>query len=128
MTRARPSGPIAIIVADDVEYGSLAAAVFKESGFRPIVSDAAETAYGMMLMFGEDVAFLFADMTLPGVMDGIDLARVVGYTWPGTRVVLTSGAIPRQPLPVAAGFVPKPWRAVDLILEAERAAARRRAA
>ena len=34
---------------------------------------------------------IFADIRLPGAMDGIDLARKVGMRWPFLPVILTSG-------------------------------------
>jgi len=44
-----------------------------------------------MLIRGRDVAMIFADIRLPGVMDGIDLAREVRMRWPFLPVILTSG-------------------------------------
>jgi hypothetical protein len=54
----------------------------------------------------------------------MDLARIVKLKWPWIRTVLTSGA------PLEDGhegalrdvrFMPKPWRALDLLVEAEKA-------
>ena len=69
------------------------------------------------------MAFMFVDIRLGGMMDGVDLARAVSKLWPKVRVVLTSGA-PEEYLPgipEGAVFVPKPWRALTLLVEAERA-------
>jgi CheY-like chemotaxis protein len=35
-----------------------------------------------MLIGERDVAMIFADIRLPGVMDGVDLAREVKMRWP----------------------------------------------
>jgi len=44
-----------------------------------------------MLIGGREVAMIFADVRLRGVMDGIDLAREVKMRWPLLPVILTSG-------------------------------------
>jgi len=48
-------------------------------------------ALATMLIRGRDVAMVFADIRLPGAMDGIDLAREVRIRWPFLPVILTSG-------------------------------------
>ena len=48
-----------------------------------------------MLLRGREVAMIFADVRLRGVMDGIDLAREVKLRWPLLPVILTSG-VPRD--------------------------------
>jgi DNA-binding LytR/AlgR family response regulator len=40
----------------------------------------------VMLMGGQEVAMIFADIRLRGVMDGIDLAREVKVRWPHLSV------------------------------------------
>jgi CheY-like chemotaxis protein len=46
---------------------------------------------GTLLIGGREVAMIFADVRLRGVMDGIDLAREVKMRWPLLPVILTSG-------------------------------------
>jgi CheY-like chemotaxis protein len=40
---------------------------------------------------GEPVDLLFADMVMPGKLDGYDLASVVRERWPSIKIVLTLG-------------------------------------
>jgi CheY-like chemotaxis protein len=40
---------------------------------------------------GEPVDLLFADVVMPGKLDGYDLARAVRQRWPSIKIVLTSG-------------------------------------
>jgi hypothetical protein len=57
-------------------------------------------------------------------MDGVDLARTVSLKWPWIRTVLTSGAPLEDDLDKAlrqVRFIPKPWRALDVLMEAEKA-------
>jgi hypothetical protein len=58
-------------------------------------------------------------------MDGVDLARTVRLKWPWIRTVLTSGAPLEEDLDKAleqVRFMPKPWRALEVLMEAEKAA------
>lgn len=79
----------------------------------------------MMLLRGRDVAMIFADIQLAGVMDGLDLAREVKMRWPFLRVVLTSGH-PREryrDLPAGVAYMPKPWQPLNILMLAEQALA-----
>jgi CheY-like chemotaxis protein len=59
-----------------------------------IECESAEAALGTLLIGGREVAMIFADVRLRGVMDGIDLAREVKMRWPLLPVILTSGYSP----------------------------------
>ena len=76
-----------------------------------------------MLLRGQDVAMIFADIRLSGVMDGIDLAREAKMRWPHLTVILTSGNVGErfEQLPPGVDYMPKPWRPLDLLTAAERA-------
>jgi CheY-like chemotaxis protein len=76
-----------------------------------------------MLMGGREVAMVFADVRLRGVMDGIDLAWEVRQRWPFLPVILTSG-YPGQrvsELPPGVRYIPKPWQPLNLLIAAEQA-------
>jgi CheY-like chemotaxis protein len=64
-----------------------------------IECESAEAALAVMLIGGREVAMIFADVRLRGVMDGIDLAREVKMRWPLLPVILTSGQ-PRDRVPL----------------------------
>ena len=56
---------------------------------------------------------------------GVDLARTVRLKWPWIRTVLTSGAPLEDDFDKAlrhVRFMPKPWRALEVLMEAEKAA------
>ena len=69
---------------------------------------------------------MFSDVRTPGPIGGFELARIIGVTWPRVRVLLTSGDAGDQPsdLRVSATFIPKPWRAEDILAWVERRAGR----
>jgi CheY-like chemotaxis protein len=115
---------IALIVEDDPAVRTLAATLFEEAGLAVAEVESAEAAVGFMERKGAEVVLIFADIRLAGLMDGIDLARVVARLWPATKLVVTSGADGTQleRLPKAATYMPKPWRALDVLMAADIAA------
>jgi FixJ family two-component response regulator len=95
---------VALIVEDDQDVRELAAALLEETDL-------------------DVVAMIFADVRLPGTMDGVHLAKVACTLWPTIRVVLTSGASGDRidGLPDCVAYMPKPWRGLDVLREAEKA-------
>ncbi|AMB45672.1 response regulator [Methylobacterium sp. AMS5] len=120
----RPDARIALVVEDERETRELAESVLEETEMRVIGCDSAERALSVLQERGGDVALVFADIRLAGAMDGLQLARAIATLWPRTRLVVTSGVEPEHgtALPEGAVFIPKPWRAFDVLVEAERAA------
>jgi len=71
-----------LIVEDDAELRGLTAALLKDGNLDTIECESAEAALAIMLIGERDVAMIFADIRLPRVMDGVDLAREVKMRWP----------------------------------------------
>jgi CheY-like chemotaxis protein len=76
-----------------------------------------------MLIGGREVAIIFADVRLLGVMDGVDLAWELKLRWPLLPVVLTSGLPCPRAAPPGVGYLPKPWQPLNLLIAAEEALA-----
>lgn len=116
--------PIALVVEDDPDVRTLAEAVLEETELQVIGCESAEDALAILRESGGQVVLVFADIRLAGAMDGIQLARAVATLWPKARLVITSGCeIERHvEIPNDAVFIPKPWKAVDVLVEAGRAA------
>lgn len=120
--RTRPS-KLALVVEDDAATRALAEALLSDTELTAIGCDSAEAALTIMRERGGDVALVFADVSLAGAMDGVQLASAVALLWPAARMVVTSGRRAARPgtLPEQAVFIPKPWRPFDLLTEAELA-------
>ena len=116
---------IALIVEDDADLRQLTALLLEESEFDAVECESAEAALAVMLLRGKDVSMVFADIRLPGVMDGVDLARELKMRWPHLTVVLTSGnpGVRLVHLPPGVEFLPKPWQPLNVLMAAERARA-----
>lgn len=130
MDRSHTGCPIALVVEDDAEVRNLATAVLEETDLDVIACDSAEAAISVLERAGGHVALLFADVRLGAGMDGIALATAVERRWPDVRVVLTSGGDVRgvDGLPAQVVYMQKPWRALDVLVQAEHATMAARAA
>jgi DNA-binding NtrC family response regulator len=123
MGKAQQKSPAVLIVEDDVELRSLTAALLEEEPVEIIECESAEAALAIMLIGEREVVMIFADVRLPGVMDGVDLAWEVKLRWPLLPVILTSG-LPRElvgDLPLGVDYMPKPWQPLTLLAAAEQA-------
>jgi DNA-binding response OmpR family regulator len=130
MGSARSERRTILIVEDDADLRALIVLLFEESQLELVECENAETALATMLMRGHDIVMIFADVRLPGAMDGLDLAREARARWPHLTVVLTSGnpGDRLRGLPEGVIYMPKPWQAAEVLALAERAksSARRR--
>jgi CheY-like chemotaxis protein len=124
MGHADKPARIALVVEDDLDVRSLAATLIEETDLDVVEEDSAEGALAYLRRHAEEVALVFADIRLRR-MDGVELARIVKRDWPWIRVLVTSGNPGDRlgELPRGARYMQKPWRALDVLIEAERAAA-----
>jgi CheY-like chemotaxis protein len=116
---------VALIVEDDAETRSLAAALLEETDLQVVEVSSGEEALHYLHHHAGEVVFVFSEVRLPCLMDGLDLARLVRLRWPWIRSVLTSDTPPEDGLDKAlrqVRFMPKPWLPLDVLLEAETAA------
>src|SRR2546426_8651066 len=125
MGQAQQKRRAVLIVEDDAELRSLTAALFEDEKVDTIECESAEAALATLLIGGREIAMVFADVRLRGVMDGIDLAHEVKMRWPLLPVILTSGH-PRErvgELPPGVAYMPKPWQPLNVLIAAEQALA-----
>ena len=122
MGQARP--PMAIVVEDETDQADLVAALLEEVGFETIEVASAEEALDSLRANASRVTLLFTSVQLRSARDGVDLARIVSREWPWIRILVTSGdaRAGQRDLPKSAKFMPKPWRALEVLVEAERLA------
>src|SRR5690348_12059013 len=99
---------VAVVVEDDPDQRALVTLLLEESDMRVVGCASADAAVAVMDVAGLDVALVFADIRLPGVRDGLDLARHVAARWPDTKIVVTSGGPLHDELPGGAMFLAKP--------------------
>ena len=125
MGQAQQKYRAVLIVEDDAELRSLTAALLKDEEIDTIECESAEAALAVMLIGGQEVAMIFADIRLPGVMDGVDLSWEVKLRWPLLPIILTSGHPLEhiRELPPGVAYMPKPWQPLNVLIAAEQASA-----
>lgn len=123
MDHARLDAPVALVVEDDAAIRNLATAVLEETDLSVIACASGEAAIAILERADVNVALLFADIRLGGAMDGLALASTVEERWPDVRVVVTSGYDSSRDdrLSSQVVYLQKPWRAFDVLVQAEHA-------
>jgi DNA-binding NtrC family response regulator len=121
VTEADPH--VVLIVEDDPDVRALAATLLEETELDVVEVESAEEALECLQERGGEVAMVFADIRLPGDMDGVQLARAASTLWPTIRFVLSSGdpCAVSEDLPDGVAFMPKPWRSLDVLIQADKA-------
>ncbi|MBL0404226.1 response regulator [Microvirga aerilata] len=106
-----------ILVVGDQPAGRTVAVEFREhEGFEVIEAPSADYAV-TILQAKDDIGVVFTDVTMPGLLNGFDLAQIAQTLHPNISVIVTSGALPSGFTGVApdARFVKKPNRMAAVI-------------
>lgn len=108
--------PVALVVEDEPILRALSVAVVEVAGFDAVEATSADEAI-RVLEARIDVRVVFADVRMPGSIDGIILARTICRRWPPIHLILTSGAedIGTRAIPRQALFFAKPYRTAEVI-------------
>jgi len=112
--------PTALVVENDELQRSLITVLLEESEMNVIACESAEAAVSVLDQSGEGISMVFTDVELAGLMDGIELATVAKARFPELHVIVTSGAPRQRHLPHGTIFMEKPWRPIDLLIEAQK--------
>ena len=88
----------------------------EDEGFTVLEAPTADYAV-TLLASRSDIGVVFTDITMPGALNGFDLARLVRRTYPHIPVLVSSGALPPGFSGEApdARFIPKPYRMRDVV-------------
>jgi DNA-binding LytR/AlgR family response regulator len=103
-----------------LERELMVAVLEEESTMGVIQCQSAEEALRVLAKMGGRVAMIFTAVNLVGKIDGVELAHFTTQCYPNIHVIVSSGLALKKSLPKAATFVPKPWRPLDVLREAER--------
>lgn len=116
MSRHKTSKTV-LIVEDDPLIRDMAVVLLEELGYRIMEAGNVQEALRHLKASADQVGILFTDIQMPGPLDGMTLAHAVDLSWPAIMLLVTSGGVrpTGDDLPAKACFLPKPWRAVDLI-------------
>jgi CheY-like chemotaxis protein len=99
-----------LVVEDDADVRLVTVSRLEGLGYRVrIASDGASAL--QVLAEAPEVKLALIDVVMPGGMDGHALADAIEASWPGVKIILTSGYSPRMADAGAASrraFLPKP--------------------
>jgi two-component system cell cycle response regulator CpdR len=112
------TAPTALVVENDGEQRALVGTLLEECDMKVVECETGEAAAVAMEHLRDTLVMIFVDMNLAGHMNGVELAQLARQRMPHVSVILTSGGeIPVVPADTL--FMPKPWRALDVLRVAE---------
>ena len=102
--------PVVLIVEDEFLLRMEAADMDRAAGFEAVDAANADQAIEI-LEARRDITVVFTDIQMPGLMDGLKLARAIRGRWPPIKIVATSGRLQlaETDLPEGGRFLPKPY-------------------
>jgi CheY-like chemotaxis protein len=111
-----PSGNVVLVAEAQIFVRGAAADVLNDHGYEVIEAGSADEALAVLAERSRDIRALFADLSMPGSIDGLALAHTVRRRWPWIGLLLTSGR-PRPPtseLPKGSRFLAKAYDAAHM--------------
>ena len=106
-----------MVVDDDAIARMGATDMFRHAGYEVIEAGCASEAL-RSFQSNVNISLLFTDISMPGAMDGADLAVEIAAHWPLVGVITTSG-LPRPcKLPQRVCFHDKPYEPSAVLLQA----------
>ena len=107
---------MALVVDDEVFARLFATQVLQDEGFVALEAESSVEALDL-LDEHESTSVLITDVSMPGDMDGLALARKVARTHPCVAIIIVSGMVrpSRGEIPARATFLSKPYTAHGLM-------------
>jgi CheY-like chemotaxis protein len=112
-----PPQALILVVDDDVLERMGASYMFSDAGYQVLEAGNADVA----LRFFEtnaDIRLLFTDVSMPGAINGAELARQVAERWPRVGIMMTSGRPFPDNLPPSVRFHAKPYAPKEVLRDA----------
>jgi DNA-binding NtrC family response regulator len=113
---APSDGTLILVVEDEPAVRAVVVETLEDEAFQVIEAPSADYA-ATILQARDDIHVVFTDVTMPGHLNGFDLAQVAKTLHPNISVIVTSGALPSgfSGLAPEARFLQKPYRMTGVI-------------
>ena len=110
-------GGLILVVEDDPLILEFLCEILQEEGFKVEPHTSADAASLYLEQHAQQVALLLTDITMPGTLNGADLANLVGDRWPDKPVMVMSGYETPETSGVkhSVAFIKKPWAIGQLL-------------
>jgi CheY-like chemotaxis protein len=107
---------VILVVEDESIIRMEAVQMLEDAGFAVMEASNADDAMAI-LEIRNDVRAVFTDISMPGTLDGMRLARAVRGRWPPIHLIVTSGLIFTNDgdLPTGGRFIRKPYYPTHVI-------------
>ena len=110
--------PLVMVVDDDAIARMGATDMFRHAGYEVIEAGCASEAL-KSFESNANINLLFTDISMPGAMDGADLAVEIAAHWPLVGLIATSGRPRPSKLPAGMSFHDKPYEPSAVLLQAK---------
>ncbi|KMO36265.1 histidine kinase [Methylobacterium variabile] len=108
------AGKAVLVVEDDADVRSTIVSTLEALSFR--VLSAQDGSEALRILESEpNIALVFSDVNMPGVLTGIELGHVIRRQWPAMPVLLASGYLKDDQDANGFQLLQKPYRATELI-------------
>ncbi|MBD9587918.1 response regulator [Pseudomonas sp. PDM03] len=110
-------GGLILVVEDDPLILEFLCEVLQEEGFTVEPQISADAAASYLEQHADKVVLLLTDITMPGTLNGADLANQFGDRWPDKPIMIMSGFETPQTSGVRheVSFIKKPWALGQLL-------------
>jgi DNA-binding NtrC family response regulator len=111
------SGGLILVVEDDPLILEFLCEILQEEGFVVQPHTSADAASVYLEQHSGNVRLLLTDITMPGKLNGADLANDFGDRWPDKPIMIMSGFETPQSSGVrhSVSFIKKPWALGQLL-------------
>jgi CheY-like chemotaxis protein len=114
-----PKNYTVLVAEDEDALQSLAIQTIKEKGLHVLAATSADEAIRLWERHAHDIVLLFADIVLPGALNGFDIAAHIRATSPTLPIIFSSGYSRTlhndgKNLQEGAAYLAKPYRQVEL--------------
>jgi DNA-binding NtrC family response regulator len=110
-------GGLILVVEDDPLILEFLCEILQEEGFKVEPHVSADAASVYLELHANEVGLLLTDITMPGKLNGADLANLFGDRWPDKPIMIMSGYETPESSGVrhAVSFIKKPWALGQLL-------------
>ena len=111
------SGGLILVVEDDPLILEFLCEILQEEGFVVQPQTSADAASVYLEQHSDNVRLLLTDITMPGKLNGADLANQFGDRWPDKPIMIMSGFETPESSGVRhpVSFIKKPWALGQLL-------------
>lgn len=110
-------GGLILVVEDDPLILEFLCEILQEEGFVVEPQISADAALKFLEQHAQEVNLLLTDITMPGTLNGADLANLFGDRWPDKPIMIMSGFETPESSGVrhSVSFIKKPWALGQLL-------------